>query len=155
TVRLLRLDPTSGKEEVMAADPAYDVGGVLIHPTKRIIQAVNFNKDKLTWKVLDEGIAADFAILGKIRRGVFNVVSRDLADKNWLVAYTTDNGPVYYYTYDRDKKAGHLLFSSRPKLESLALANMHPVHFNARDGLTIHGYLTLPVGVPAKKLPTV
>jgi dipeptidyl aminopeptidase/acylaminoacyl peptidase len=30
-----------------------------------------------------------------------------------------------------------------------------PIKFQSRDGLTIHGYLTLPKGVEAKKLPTV
>jgi dipeptidyl aminopeptidase/acylaminoacyl peptidase len=30
-----------------------------------------------------------------------------------------------------------------------------PISFKSRDGLTIHGYLTLPVGVAPKKLPTV
>ena len=32
---------------------------------------------------------------------------------------------------------------------------MKPVSFRARDGLTIHGYLTLPPGVEAKNLPLV
>jgi dipeptidyl aminopeptidase/acylaminoacyl peptidase len=155
TIRLLKVDPASGKEEVVAEDPEYDVGRVFAHPTKRIIQAVGFVKDKLTWKVHDPDIAEDFAALAKIRRGEVNVVSRDLADKNWLVAYTTDDGPVYYYAYDRGKKTGRLLFSSRPKLEGLALAPMQPVSYKSRDGLTIHGYLTTPMGVPAKHLPTV
>ena len=32
---------------------------------------------------------------------------------------------------------------------------MKPVQFTARDGLKLNGYLTLPVGVPAKNLPLV
>jgi dipeptidyl aminopeptidase/acylaminoacyl peptidase len=32
---------------------------------------------------------------------------------------------------------------------------MQPISFSSRDGLTIHGYLTLPKGVAAKNLPTV
>ena len=32
---------------------------------------------------------------------------------------------------------------------------MEPISFKAKDGLTIHGYLTKPVGVEAKNLPTV
>jgi dipeptidyl aminopeptidase/acylaminoacyl peptidase len=155
TSRLLKLDLATGKEEVVAEDPEYDVGGVLVHPTKRTIQAVSFNRDKVTWKVLDPDIAADFQALAKIRPGQFKVTSRDLADKTWLVAYTTDDGPVYYYAYDRGTKQGKLLFSHQPKLEGLALAHMEPISFPARDGLTIHGYLTTPVGVPAKNLPTV
>jgi dipeptidyl aminopeptidase/acylaminoacyl peptidase len=155
THRLLRMDMATGKEEVVASDPHYDLAGVVVHPTKRTIQAVSFSKDKITWKVLDPDIAPDFKALEKLRRGQFNIVSRDLADKTWLVAYTTDDGPVYYYTYDRASRKGRLMFSHQPKLESLALAQMEPVSFKSRDGLTIHGYLSLPVGVPAKNLPTV
>jgi dipeptidyl aminopeptidase/acylaminoacyl peptidase len=62
---------------------------------------------------------------------------------------------VYYYAYDRPSGKAKLLFSNRPKLEGLALASMKPISYAARDGLTIHGYLTAPVGVPAEKLPAV
>src|SRR5262249_12473050 len=32
---------------------------------------------------------------------------------------------------------------------------MEPINYKAKDGLTIHGYLTKPVGVEAKNLPAV
>jgi dipeptidyl aminopeptidase/acylaminoacyl peptidase len=35
------------------------------------------------------------------------------------------------------------------------LASMEPIVFAARDGLEIHGYLTLPAGVEPRSLPTV
>jgi dipeptidyl aminopeptidase/acylaminoacyl peptidase len=37
----------------------------------------------------------------------------------------------------------------------LPFAPMKAISYKSRDGLTIHGYLTTPVGVPAKNLPTV
>jgi len=43
----------------------------------------------------------------------------------------------------------------QPKLEGLPLAQMRAVSFPARDGLTLNGYLTLPVGVKPSKLPLV
>jgi dipeptidyl aminopeptidase/acylaminoacyl peptidase len=155
TVRLLKLDLATGKEEVVAEDPEYDVSGLFVHPTKRTVQAVAFERDKLTWKVLDPDVAGDFEALAKLRKGQFSVASRDLADKTWLVAYTTDDGPIYYYAYDRPSKKGRLLFSHQPKLEKLALAHMEPISYKTRDGLTMHGYLSTPVGVPAKALPAV
>jgi dipeptidyl aminopeptidase/acylaminoacyl peptidase len=48
-----------------------------------------------------------------------------------------------------------LLLVTRPKLENLTLARTEPVLFDARDGLKLRGYLTLPVGIPAKRLPMV
>jgi dipeptidyl aminopeptidase/acylaminoacyl peptidase len=155
TQRLLAVDVAGGKETVVAEDPEYDVGGVLEHPTKRTIQAVRFNRDKMEWKVLDQDVAGDFAALAKVRDGEIAITSRDLADKTWVVSFTTDDGPVYSYTYDRGSKKAELLFSNNSKLEGLKLAKMKPVTYRARDGLPIHGYLTVPVGVEAKNLPTV
>ncbi len=152
--RLLAVDLATREETVIAEDQQYDVGGIVIHPTRRVIQAVSFYKDKQEWQVLDQSIAADFDAIA-MRSGEFAISSRDLADKNWLVAYRTDDGPVYYYAYDRDAKTSTLLFSNQPKLEGLSLASMQPVSYQARDGLTIHGYLTMPVGRPGENLPTI
>jgi dipeptidyl aminopeptidase/acylaminoacyl peptidase len=153
--RLLALDLATRQETVVASDPKYDVDSIIVHPISRIIQAVSFYKDKEEWEILDSSIAADFEAIANLREGEFGISSRDLADKTWLVVYVTDNGPVYYYAYDRESKTSTLLFSNQPKLEELPLAQMQPISFTARDGLTIHGYLTTPVGIPAKNLPTV
>lgn len=153
--RLLSLNLTTRQETVIAADPEYDVDGAIIHPISRIIQAVSFYKDKEEWQVLDQSIAADFEAIAKIHPGEFGISSRDLADLTWLVSYIVDDGPVYYYIYNREAKTSTLLFSNQPKLEELSLASMQPVSFRARDGLTIHGYLTTPVGIPAQNLPAV
>jgi dipeptidyl aminopeptidase/acylaminoacyl peptidase len=154
-LRLLALDLATGKEEVLAEDGSYDLGGVLVHPTRHTIQAVSFNRDKVEWKVLDKDIAEDFKELAKVRSGQYSVASRDLADKTWLIAYSTDDGPATYFVYDRENRKAQRLFSSQPKLEGLSLSPMKPIKFQSRDGLTIHGYLTTPVGVEARNLPTV
>jgi dipeptidyl aminopeptidase/acylaminoacyl peptidase len=155
TQRLIGLDLATRQETVIAEDSAYDVGGVMIHPTSYVLQAVSFYRDKKTWQILDPSIAADLEAISQVRPGEYSIISRDLADQTWLVAYLTDDGPVYYYTYTRATKNSTLLFSNQPKLESLPLVPMKPVFFAARDGLTIHGYLTTPVGIPAQHLPSI
>jgi dipeptidyl aminopeptidase/acylaminoacyl peptidase len=153
--RLLALDLTTRQETVIAEDPQYDVGGVITHPTDRQLQAVAFYREKLNWQILDERIAADFEALSALRPGEFSIGSRTLADDRWLVAYTTDDGPVYYYAYDRNTKTSTLLFSNQPALEQITLAPMQPISYPARDGLTIQGYLTTPAGITAENLPAV
>ena len=152
--RLIALDLETKQETDLASDPEYDVGGIVVHPTKREIQAVSFYKDKQEWQILDQSIAEDFEDLGKFRPGEFSITSRNLADTTWLVAYMTDDGPVYYYAFDRASKTFTFLFSNQPKLEGLPLSSMEPISYTARDGLTIHGYLTKPVGV-STPVPTV
>jgi len=155
TLRLLEMDVASAKSKVIAEDPSYDVGGPLVHPTTNKLQAVSFTRERSEWKVLDPSVRADFDTLRKVRDGDFSIVSRDLADKTWLVVYVLDSAPVSYYSYDRATKQATFLMTNRPKLEKFKLASMKPISFKSRDGLTLHGYLTLPVGKDPKNLPMV
>jgi len=155
TARLVRIDAASGKElETIAKDPRVDVGGIVLHPDTRLVQAVGFNYLKNEWRVLDKSIQADFDVLAKIGRGEFYFSGRDNADKTWLVTYQVDDGPVAWYAYDRGSKRAELLFVNQPDLAKYALAKMEPVVIQARDGFKLISYLTLPVGAK-KNLPLV
>ncbi len=153
--QLLAFDLASNRQTVLAQDPQYDVDKVLVDPRRGTIQAVSFYRERCEWQVLDESVATDFTRLARVQRGQFSIVSRDLKDGRWIVAYDTDDGPVRYYDYRRDTKSAALLFSHQRELEGLALARIEPIRYHARDGLLIHGYLTLPVGKAKEKLPTV
>ncbi len=152
---LRELDLSTGKETILASEKEADVADALIHPTKYTIQAVAFNKARFTWKVLDPTIEEDFKAIAALRDGDFKILNRDRADKTWLVSYEMDDGPIYYYSFNRSTKKADLLFSNRQALEGLSLAKMKPIRFSARDGLTVNGYLTLPPGVEPKNLPMV
>ena len=153
--RLVEFDLVAGTQRVVAEDSEYDVSSLMVHPTQRTLEAVSFVRAREEWTLLDPGLKPDFEALEQVRDGDFSVVSRDLADGTWVVAYVVDDGPVYYYLYDRADRRAELLFSNRADLERYTLAKMRPISFTARDGLTIHGYLTLPVGVAPQNLPMV
>jgi dipeptidyl aminopeptidase/acylaminoacyl peptidase len=153
--RLIEFDLATGKETVVAEDKQYDVNNMMIHPRTRRLEAVEFVRARSEWQPIDPAVRADFAALSKVRDADFFVGSRTLDDKTWIVSFVEDDGPVYYYAYDRPSKKATLLFSNRPALEKYKLAPMQPVSFTAADGMTIHGYLTLPVGVAHKNLPLV
>jgi dipeptidyl aminopeptidase/acylaminoacyl peptidase len=155
TVRILKMDGKTAKEEVVAEDKQYDVSGVFPQRKTNKPLAVAYTKARREWKILDDSVKADFEALAKVQRGDFNIVSRTLDDQTWLVAYNRDNGPTGYYTYDRSSKKADFLFSNQPKLDKVTLAQMEPVEYKAQDGMTIYGYLTKPVGVETKNLPTV
>lgn len=153
--RLMEFDLTSGAGKVVAEDAQYDVDSLLTHPTKRTLEAVNFVRARSEWQILDPAVRRDFGFLLATMDGDMQVVSRDLADAKWIVAFIVDSGPMYYYIYERGKLRQELLFTNRARLAKQTLARMTPISFTARDGLTIHGYLTLPVGLEPKKLPMV
>lgn len=153
--RLVKLHIASGQLSVLAEDAHYDVGSVVMHPDTHEVQAVSFNKDRVTWNVLDESIQEDFASMRKIHHGDVVLLNRDDADQTWMLAFTADNGPVAFYAYNRQNKQASFLFNNQPDLNEYTLAHREPISFTARDGLTIHGYLTLPVGEQRTNLPLV
>lgn len=153
--RLLKMNLLNEDVIVVAEDPHYDVGNVMIDPDTYEIQAVAFNRDRVEWDVLDKAVKLDFDLIGQIHEGDFFITSRDDADKIWVVAFTVDNGPVPYYAYDREAQKATFLFDNKPELNNYTLAHMKPVTFQARDGLTVHGYLTLPEGMQHNNLPLV
>ena len=64
--RLTRLDLGTGKEEVIAEDKDYDIGGAMIDRKKHIPLAVSFTRDRTEWKALDDSVKADLAALAKV-----------------------------------------------------------------------------------------
>jgi dipeptidyl aminopeptidase/acylaminoacyl peptidase len=162
TAALIMKDLETGKKEVLAADDRADLGSIVIHPTRKNVQAVSFKYERSDWKVLDHEIAADFEVLKDISPGDFSVTSRTLDDTRWIVMYNVDQGPVRYYRYDRQHRSAQFLFSNRQDLEDLPLVQMHPVVVEARDGLKLVNYYSLPegsdrqtLGKPDQPLPMV
>ena len=88
-------------------------------------------------------------------QGDMTVVNGSFDGRRLLVHDHVADAPDSYVLYDRDAKTARVLFHTYPALLDHALAPMTPIAFQARDGLTLHGYLTLPVGVEPQRLPTV
>ncbi|HEV2760222.1 MAG TPA: S9 family peptidase [Acidimicrobiales bacterium] len=153
--RLVKLDIATGETTVIAEDPQYDVAGVRLHPDTREPQAVTYIKERASYEILDPEIEEDAAVLFAVDPGDLSLTGHDDTDRTWLAAYMNDDGPVRYYAYDRDSKQATFLFEHQPALSEYQLAKMEPFSYTARDGLTIHGYLTFPPGQGREDLPTV
>jgi dipeptidyl aminopeptidase/acylaminoacyl peptidase len=155
TGRLVRVDLASGAEEVLAEDPDADVSGVRVNPDTREPQIVTWVKDRTEYRVLDPALEADLAAIRALHPGDPEIVAQDHSDMVWLVAFTNDAGPVPFFLYDRRRREGHFLFDHQPELSRYELAPMEPFSYQARDGLTIHGYATFPPGAGRSGLPMV
>ena len=155
TGRLVRVDLATGATEVIAEDPGADVAGVRLHPDTQEPQIVAFRKERMEYRVLDPAVAADLAAIRALHPGDPDIVAGDDSDTVWLVGFTNDTGPVPYFLYRRDSREGRFLFEHQPELARYELAPMEPFSFAARDGLTIHGYVTFPPGAGRSGLPMV
>ena len=162
--RLVRVSLQDGKElDVLAQDPQADVadGGlgvepsVLRDPTTHAIQAVEFDYTIPRWVFLDPKVQSDFAVIGKDVPGFLDLISRDRADRKWIVASRRSDAAAAYYAFDRGRRKLTRLFDEQPALTRFALAPKKPVVIKARDGLELVSYLTTPAGIEARNLPMV
>jgi dipeptidyl aminopeptidase/acylaminoacyl peptidase len=153
--RLVYLDAKTGETEVVAEDPQYDVAGVRLHPDTREVQLVTFLKDRADIVVLDPEVGPDIEGLRRLHHGDLALQNHDDADTTWLIGFVADDGPVAYYSWDRQDRSGTKLFDHQPALSDYQLAHMEPFQCTARDGLVLHGYLTFPPGEERTGLPAV
>jgi dipeptidyl aminopeptidase/acylaminoacyl peptidase len=147
------MDIESGREREIAAMDGFDAEEVLIHPVRREVDAVAFAPARRKWVVSNIALRADFEALARTDDGDLGVVSRDLEDSKWIVAFTSPHGPIRYHVWDRESKSSKFLFSHLPELETYELAEARPIKYRARDGMEIHGYLTIPRGVDPTEPP--
>ena len=153
--RLLEVDIETGAQTVIAADPQFDISGIELQPKTDKLQAARFVKQRVSYEFLDPSLKGDFELLQKVQPGDIVGLSRTLDDTKWVVTYSRDDAAVRWFFYDRAAKQASLLFSARPDLENYQLSNMQPIEYPARDGMTIYGYLTVPAGMKAERLPMV
>lgn len=86
----------------------------------------------------------------------FYVIDNDDAETKFLIILQSDKLYGTYYEYDAKTKKFTLLYDLMPQLKEEDMAEMRPITFKSRDGLTIHGYITLPkAAVEGKKVPLV
>ncbi|AFL80785.1 dipeptidyl aminopeptidase/acylaminoacyl peptidase [Aequorivita sublithincola DSM 14238] len=77
-------------------------------------------------------------------------------ESKYLVVITSDKIVGEYYLYDVEKDTITLLYKILPNLKAEDMASMTPITFKSRDGLTLHGYITLPQGYKkGQKLPLI
>ncbi|SDQ47950.1 S9 family peptidase [Flagellimonas zhangzhouensis] len=78
-------------------------------------------------------------------------------DENLYMLYV-DSDKVYgmYYAYNVDKDELTELYNTMPQLKPEDMAEMRPITFTSRDGITLHGYITLPkAALAGEKVPVI
>lgn len=155
--RLILLDLATGEETELEGDPEgeADLAGVLFSEITDELEATVYVGDTVRIYPKNEALEEDLARLREIHDGSPNISSTTLDERKWLVVFNSPTDPGATYVYDRDTNEAEFLFRPRPGLKADELVDMKPIRFRSRDGLTIHGYLSLPRGVEPKKLPMV
>ncbi|OHT85004.1 S9 family peptidase [Mycobacteroides saopaulense] len=160
--RLVRLDLSSGEESEVDGHPTFDLSAALglapaliRHRRTGELLAVRYLGERQEIRVLDPDFAPVLTKLEGLSEGDLAEISSDEDGRRWVVSFTHDRDPGVTYFYDHATGESRQLFRPFPHLDPATLAPMAPVTITSRDGLSLHSYLTLPVGVEPAGLPLV
>lgn len=154
---VVEYDLASNKEiREIYSNKDYDVDGVDYSPKRKVLQSAFYTSWKGEQHFLDKDAEADYNKMKEKFKGYEIALYGNNNDEDkFMVWVGNDKLPAKYYFYDKKSGETKYLATSRPWLNEEHMATMKPVEYKSRDGLTIHGYLTLPKGVEAKNLPVV
>lgn len=154
---LVLLDPDNGTEsQPLFEHPEVDLDGVSYSHRRKLLTQVSFTTWKSQQHFFDAETKAIYSGLQEKLPGYeIALQSENRAEDTFVVAAYNDRTQGARYVYSA--KAGTLtpLGEINPRINPADMAAMKPVSYKSRDGLTIHGYLTLPVNSAAKNLPVI
>jgi len=136
--------------------PEVDVNSLMKSDKRKKVTGTYYYTEKLHYHFFDEDREQLQTELEKRLPGVevrVNSISKD--ETKVLVRTFSDRSLGAYYYLNRGTNEFMKLVDISPWLNEDELSEMKPVSYTSRDGLTIHGYLTLPKGVKAKNLPVI
>ena len=154
---LVEFDPRTATEvKVLYENPDVDIEGVDYSRKRKVLTAVYYENDKGGKHFLDtEFEKINKQIEAQIPTYQFQITRKN-KDEDKLLAYVTSDRYVGgYYYYDVAKNEFRKLADFAPWLKEDNMAEMKPIAYTSRDGLNIHGSLTLPKGIEPKNLPVV
>jgi dipeptidyl aminopeptidase/acylaminoacyl peptidase len=137
-------------------NPEVDVAVLLKSDKRKKITGAAYITDKRHYQFFDEERRLLQEDLEKRLPGYEVVVANMSRDETKVLVRTySDRSLGVYYCLNRTTNEFQKLADVSPWLNEEELAEIKPIAYTSRDGLTIHGYLTLPRGLKAKKLPVI
>ena len=154
---LIREDYATGKRTTLFSDPVGSYAGLLYTGESLPFGAfssvgipkVRYFDDKSADAQLHQQLSAQFP--GQYLHFI------DFSDDGKLLLFSvkSDRDPGSYYLFDRTTMKADLLFSAMEAIFPEQMAERRPISFKARDGLELHGFMTMPANTGNGKLPLV
>ncbi len=142
--------------EMIFGDDEVDVGGMLFSRKRNKLLGVTYFNDYPQVKYFDK----EEEKLRKSLTDAFpdkqvNIVSASEDEMLNIVIVRNDQDPGNYYLYDRNTNKLNWLLPVKKSLDPKLMSPMKPIKFTSRDGLDIHGYLTIPKDSDGKNVPLI
>ena len=154
---IFEFDPAAAREGALLVESAEADIEALFHSRKRkVLTSARWVTSKVQRKFFDAHTEAMYRdIEARLPGYDVTLTSSNKDEDKFVVAAMSDRTPGKRYLYDSNARTLELLADIAPWLPEAQLSSMQPIVFEARDGLAIHGYLTLPQGRDPRNLPVV
>jgi len=154
---IVLMDPRTGEElEMLYEHPQVDVGSLNYSEKRKVLTTIYFTTDRTHREYLDDEIKGMYMDLEEKLPGYEVYINGFNDDEDKCIVRTySDRSLGAIYFYDAKTKELRMIQEMSDWLNEDQMAEMKPITYKSRDGLTINGYLTLPVGREAKNLPVV
>jgi dipeptidyl aminopeptidase/acylaminoacyl peptidase len=153
----VEFDLSTGKEKnVIYENKEYDMGGLSYSRKRKVLTAAVWTSWKHDFHFFDKESEKIYKRLKKdLGKYDIYLTSRSKDEDKYIVRTYSDRSLGSCYLYDTHTDKLEKLCDVSPWLNENDMAEMKPIEYKSRDGLTIHGYLTLPKGTNQKNLPVV
>lgn len=136
----------------------YDVENVSLSRTRNYeIDYIAYEGEKSVMAPMSQVFKQMDATIKKELPGMQYSILDSSEDENLYMLYV-DSDKVYgmYYAYNVAKDELTELYNTMPQLKPEDMAEMRPITFTSRDGITLHGYITLPkAALAGEKVPVI
>ncbi|MGH8279507.1 MAG: alpha/beta hydrolase family protein [Gammaproteobacteria bacterium] len=163
TLGFYKVHPVTLQKTLLYSDPEYDIDNTfsstrwLRSPGGKHLVAFEYMAERPTWITVhperpETKLLA--SMLASFPGQDVWITSATKDAQQAVVLVSSDRNPGTYYLWDGAKHQLRFLFNARAGIDPAQMAPMQPIEFKTRDGLTIHGYLTLPLG-KSRDLPMI
>lgn len=158
TTAVVEFDLSTGQEKALLYEnPDYDVTGLSYSKKRKVLTYASYEGARVDYYFFDDQTKKMFETIESGLDGDLDisVLASTKAEDKFMYVTGSDRAGTVYYVFNAESGQSALMADTRPWLKADQLSEMKPIQYQSRDGLTINGYLTLPVGMEAKNLPMV
>ncbi len=155
---LVKYDMHASREsgDVLLKNDSYDVGGLNWSRKKKKVTAANYTSWKTEFVFFDDDSKALYDKLHDLLPGKeVRIASKNKEETIFILRTFTDRSLGAFYLYDSTSNELEKIIEVSPWLSEDDLSEMKPISYESRDGLTIHGYLTLPKSYNNSPIPII
>lgn len=154
---LFELDPQTRtmSQPLLEAD-SLDLDDAIRSSDGRRLLGVSYGDKGAGVYYFDSGLQLIHQQLNKALPGFqVNLLSESRDGKRLVLWVGDTRTPGSYYLYDAEKRQAREITAIAPWIDREKMARTRAIAFDARDGMHLNGYLTIPVGAEEKNLPLI